>query len=81
MIKTTNKQKYVQKVVRVPIEDAEWFDEHYPMYGSWSWLVQSTLSNFRALHETGPSDTLLDAVRASAVQKASEAKEEAIAEE
>lgn len=71
------RQKYVQKVVRIPIDDAEWFDENYPMYGAWSWLVQTTLGNFRALHDDGgPVLTLLDAVKASAVQKASEASEE-----
>ena len=76
MIKATSRRKYVQKVVRVPIEDAEWFEEHYPMYGSWAWLVQTSLSNFRSLHETGPNDVLMEAVRASAIQKAAEAKEE-----
>jgi hypothetical protein len=74
---SVRKTKYVQKVVRIPVDDAEWFDENYPMYGAWSWLVQSTLSNFRALHDDGgPVETLLDAVKASAVQKASEASEE-----
>ncbi len=78
MIDTTfnKKKRYAQKVVRIPIEDAEWFDEVYPIYGAWSWLVQSTLANFRDLHDTeGPVGTLREAVKASTVQKAVEAKE------
>ncbi len=70
------KKRYVQKVVRVPIEDSEWFDEVYPIYGAWSWLVQSTLANFRDLHDQGgPVEILQEAVKASTVQKAVEAKE------
>ncbi len=71
------KRKYVQKVVRIPVEDAEWFDDHYPMYGSWAWLCQTTLSNFRALHEGSPGDFLAEAVKATVTQKAMEIKEEA----
>lgn len=71
----SRKRKYVQKVVRIPVEDAEWFDEHYPMYGSWAWLIQSSLANFRALHEFSADDLLVEAVEAAVAQKATEKKE------
>jgi hypothetical protein len=74
-VEGNRKRRYVQKVVRIPVEDAEWFDENYPMYGSWAWLIQTSLANFRALHEFSANDLLSEAVKATVTQKATESKE------
>ena len=55
-----------EKVTRrskVPLSDAEWFDETYPAYGSWSWLIEITLASFRAQHTVTPEDMINIATR------------------
>lgn len=55
-------RKYVQKPARVPVEDARWFEEHYPQRGAWTWFVQSCLTEFKDLHEEVPDDLIAQAV-------------------
>lgn len=43
---------------KVSLSDAEWFDETYPMYGSWSWFVATALISFRAQHTVTPEDMI-----------------------
>lgn len=53
----------VQKVIRVPENDARWFEETYPAYGSWTWFIQTVLRHFREAHETSPDDIVSQAAR------------------
>jgi len=46
----------VIKRVKIPEDDAEWFENTYPMYGSWTWFVQTCLAKFRDAHETTPEE-------------------------
>lgn len=53
----------VKKIVAIPSEDAEWFDEMYPQYGAWSWFIREALKRFRELRGDDLTDDLIgDAV-------------------
>lgn len=54
---------YVVKRIRIPEDDADWFDKTYPMYGAWTWFIQAALAKFRQYHielSVNPED-LIDA--------------------
>lgn len=46
----------VQKNVHLPRDLVEWFDETYPMYGSWKWFFVTSLRRFKELHEVTPDE-------------------------
>lgn len=56
-------REFTKKLIKVPAEDAEWFEEFYPQYGAWTWFVQAALSHFRDLHEIKADDIIADAVK------------------
>ena len=48
----------VIKRVKIPEDDADWFENTYPQYGSWTWFVQTCLAKFRAAHDTTPEELI-----------------------
>ena len=48
----------VIKRVKIPEDDADWFENTYPMYGAWTWFVQSCLAKFREAHDTTPEELI-----------------------
>lgn len=58
-------QIYKTKILKVPADDAAWFEETFPMYGAWTWFMQSALRNLRELHqkEQGPEPMMKESIR------------------
>lgn len=56
-----SKPHLVQKVLSVPKDDAQWFEENYPDYGAWTWWVRESLRKFRELHEITPREIMNEA--------------------
>ena len=48
----------VIKRVKIPEDDADWFESTYPMYGAWTWFIQTSLAKFRETHETTPEELI-----------------------
>lgn len=57
-------EKTSRKIVDIPTDDVEWFDEMYPQYGAWAWFVREAVKRFRAVRgeERPPGDVVEDAV-------------------
>lgn len=49
--------------VRVPEEDLEWLESHFPEQGSKTWFFSEALRRFREHMEVTPDDTIDEAVR------------------
>lgn len=54
----------ITRRTQIPKDDAEWFEEMYPMYGGWTWFIGACLAAFRARHiiDTGPQAIINEAV-------------------
>lgn len=48
----------VIKRVKIPEDDADWFETTYPQYGAWTWFVQTCLAKFRAVHSVTPEELI-----------------------
>lgn len=55
-------RRFVKKTIKVPVEDAEWFEQTYQGYGDWTWFVRAALHRFRELHEITPNDLINEAI-------------------
>lgn len=48
----------ITRRTQIPKDDAEWFEEMYPMYGAWTWFIGACLAAFRARHSIDPQDII-----------------------
>jgi hypothetical protein len=55
---------FVFKRVKIPEDDYEWFQETYPMYGAWTWFIQTSLAKFRESHAASPDELVELGLRA-----------------